>query len=117
MGIGEQTAGAGLDQRGGIGHAADQRQLAAQPLFQGVGFEPGGNGDDERLVLLNRRANLLAYRFHDLRLDGQDHHIGTGDRRAVVGAGLDAQILLQPVEWFDIGAGGMDIGRLVTLLQ
>jgi len=110
---GIQAADALAQQRWRVGHAAHHRAWANPALQAGAG-DAGGDGNDQ-LAFLQVGLQGLADVLHDLRLDRQHDHVGTGDCLGVVFEGFDAVLGLDAGAGLGARVAGADLRSLQAL--
>jgi len=103
---GKEAGGAGLHQRGRVGHGAYDGQGAAEPALEAGHRNAGGNRDHQGAALPRERRQRLQHGVHDLRLDRQHQHLGTTQQLQVVAGGEVAVAGLR----FELGGAGIGEG-------
>ncbi len=92
--VGDERRDALVDQSRLVRHDADYGQAAPEPLVDIVCCRTGGNRHDQWLRPLHGLGEILANRFQNLRLDGEQQHFGCGCDLVIILAHQDAVKLL-----------------------
>src|SRR5205807_1902600 len=85
------------DERGRVGHDADEPHVFAQPRAEPRRRDARRDRDEE-LPPRDRGGDLLEDVVHDLGLDREDHDVGAAHELPVAGGDLDAVLAVQVFE-------------------
>ncbi len=97
------------DQGRGIRHGPHYVAMAAEQAAQPGDLDAGGDGEHQLVAIATQLAGQrLEHLGHELRLDGQDQHLGGSCCGGIVGTGLNAKLVTQGGQLVLIQIGDMD---------